>query len=263
MIDRPNMKNIILIILTVFLVGVSVYLAMQIQLFLHLEKDTKDFAVTSRLREYTYLNSPWSSNSLNVKEEIWKKNSFQILDFVNKNIRGLDCSGISTVLMKTYAEKGYESYAYHSGKLSGAFTHVITLVKIRHKGEDRLIIQDPTYNITYIDQKGDPIDFFVFLSLLKRKEYEKFSILHNKDLYHTYFCSSNDDANHLCNPKADGRDIRIINPNVWSFKEKAYVSTLIEYISIYLDYRNVYSGNQLLHPAGNIEKKILKILNSK
>jgi hypothetical protein len=46
------------------------------------------------------------------------------------------------------------------------------LVEINFRGTRRLIIQDPYWNLTYRNREGDPIDFFVFLEAIKRRQYD-------------------------------------------------------------------------------------------
>lgn len=83
--------------------------------------------------------------------------------------------GITTFFyMKLLHIFGFRAYQYSFGYTEerfAQFIHSVTLVEINFRGARRLIIQDPYLDLTYLNSKHEPIDFFDFLAALKHKQY--------------------------------------------------------------------------------------------
>lgn len=87
------------------------------------------------------------------------------------------CGITSFFYIKLLRALGFKAYQYSFGftdKPYDRFIHSVALVEIGFRGSARrLIIQDPYFNLTYRTRDGEPADFFEFLAMLKRRQYER------------------------------------------------------------------------------------------
>jgi hypothetical protein len=144
---------------------------------------------------------------------------------------GVDCAGYSYALMKLYKEFGYRAFSYHSGRLD-AFNHVITLVEIKYKGNKRLIIQDATFDAEYLNEKGEPYDFFRFINILQTKEYRHVKIIQGNSPPHMYICDLSDESNCRTDSKKGGFVAKTHDREI--YLEKLGINTLTDNRKIYL-----------------------------
>ena len=85
-----------------------------------------------------------------------------------------DCGITSYFYIKLAESFGYKSYQYSFGFTDSPYEyyiHSFPIIIIQYNGRERMIIQDPYLDLTFKDSKGDPIDFYDFLRLLKNKKY--------------------------------------------------------------------------------------------
>ena len=85
------------------------------------------------------------------------------------------CGVTSYFYIKLLQAFGFKAYQYSFGftqKPYQRFIHSVALVEIDYKGARRLIIQDPYLDLTYRNKDQEPIDFFNFLTLLKKRQYD-------------------------------------------------------------------------------------------
>ena len=84
-----------------------------------------------------------------------------------QELRGAgQCAGAAIYLAWLYDLFGYEAMAvdYY---IDLGVSHVITLVKIQQDEQETWIYQDATFNRTYVDSSGAPLDCFTITQLLK------------------------------------------------------------------------------------------------
>ena len=84
---------------------------------------------------------------------------------------GVWCGGAAYALMRLYQAYGFDSYTYNCGA-TGVSTHVLTLVKLNFDGKSILSIQDPTFDICYVDPQGSPYGLFDVIRLLKERRHD-------------------------------------------------------------------------------------------
>lgn len=95
--------------------------------------------------------------------------------FKNKVIPA-ECGMTSFFYIKLLNSFGFEAYQYTFGFTKPPHhrcVHSVALVEIQSSGTKRLIIQDPYFNLTYRECDGSAIDFFDFVSRIKRREYSR------------------------------------------------------------------------------------------
>lgn len=73
------------------------------------------------------------------------------------------CQGAAYYLHLKYLDAGYRSYLV--GFQSEIFSHAMVLVKIERKdGTQALIVQDPSFNLSYVDSTGNALSVFEIMS---------------------------------------------------------------------------------------------------
>lgn len=93
--------------------------------------------------------------------------------FKNDSIAA-DCGITSYFYIRLAQQFGYRCYQYSFGfteKQYARFVHSFPVVVIDYKGGQRMIVQDPYLSLTFTGQRGEPLDFYLFLRLLKQKKY--------------------------------------------------------------------------------------------
>lgn len=95
--------------------------------------------------------------------------------FRNEDIPS-ECGVTSYFYIKLAQSLGYKAYQYSFGFADSpytAFIHSFPIVAIQYNGKKRMIVQDPYLDMTFVDSTKAPIDFYLFLSLIKAKEYNQ------------------------------------------------------------------------------------------
>lgn len=209
------------------------------------------------IREWVSTHTPSSSDNLIIQDKLWKNSPYEMYLKFSLQQGGVNCAGYSYALMKLYREFGYKAFSYHSGRLD-AFNHVITLVEITYKGEKRLVIEDATFDATYIDDNMDPYDFFTFLELLQKKRYTSIHIIQSNSPPHLYICDRSQVNNCRTNSKKNGPTI--IRENVETYYEKYGTNTIEHNKHIYLYPRIIQTSDDLSFPLEDVDslKKFLR-----
>lgn len=186
----PDRRYVVVLVTLIFLLCFHLLPKVKERIFFFLigEPYSKyEWQNVNTIRQWVSTNTPSSSDTLSIREKLWRNSPYQILLKFSFQQGGVDCAGYSYVLMKLYKEFGYTAFSYHSGKLS-AFNHVVTLVEISYKGEKKLVIQDASYDATYVDANMEPLPFSAFLRLIEAKQYDRIHILEGGAPPHLYIC---------------------------------------------------------------------------
>lgn len=227
-------KYLIVLILLFFLLGFHLLPKIKERTFFFLigeQYSRYEWQNINTIRQWVSTNTPSSSDSLSIREKLWRNSPYQIFLKFALRYGGVDCAGYSYALMKLYKEFGYTTFSYHSGKLD-AFNHVITLVSISYKGESRLVIQDASYDATYVDANMEPIPFFTFLHLIETKQYERIHIIQGDSPPHLYICDLTNENRCRTNSIKDGEII--VHKGKKLFYEKLGINTIEANKHIYL-----------------------------
>lgn len=183
------------------------------------------------IREWVATNTPSSSDSLLIQDTLWRNSPYEIYLKLLLKGGGVNCAGYSYALMKLYREFGYKAFSYHSGRLD-AFNHVITLVEITYKGKKRLVIEDATFDVTYMDDNMEPYDFFTFLDTLEKRQFESIHIIQSDSPPHTYICDLAKEGN--CRKDSIKEGPIMTKKNRQFYPEKLGANTLEANKHIYL-----------------------------
>jgi len=135
-----------------------------------LDKSLSDFEKTNLLRDWAYANSVGGGSTFDEHYD-WSRSLAQNFvtltkDFQDLNLSAL-CGGFAAYCALVYDAFGYEAISFDSGFAdNNGATHVVTLCKI-WDGEEKWILQDPTFNRAYVDADGVPLDIYEIMTLLK------------------------------------------------------------------------------------------------
>jgi hypothetical protein len=181
-----------------------------------------DFEKTTFLRKYSgeVLDIGRVDDQTNTLYKSKNFESFNLEEFysLSANDKLPATCGITTFFyIKLLQAFGFKAYQYSFGfkdKPYEQFIHSVTLVQIDFKGSKRLLIQDPYLNLTYLNQQGEPIDFFEFLLNIRRHEYglivmdassaDTFLLVPDPSLYYPYLNNSCKELLSKALRKADG-----------------------------------------------------------
>ena len=109
----------------------------------------------------------------------------------NKSKQAFDCGVYTVFLVKIYQLFGLESYIYDMGKEQQDY-HSVVLVWINEGAKRKLIVEDPSYNLTYVDTKNKPMDFFELLRHIKEKNDKRVVIKQDIGKGHKVLCFPGD-----------------------------------------------------------------------
>jgi hypothetical protein len=108
--------------------------------------------VTSLLCAYVHSNHVWSNDGLMLNQycdgNLWALSAPQIAFLFTCREIGVLCGGLATFFVKVLNLFGYDAATFFYG-IKNIATHVTTLVSITEETRHVIVIQDPTFNMTY------------------------------------------------------------------------------------------------------------------
>lgn len=166
-----------------------------------------DWQRVNLLREWAYSNIDWSSGKALLDQDksfdFYDKSSVDIFSAFFQDKGGVRCGGTAYSLKKLYQLFGFKAYIADMGKPS-VMTHVVTLVEIIFQNSVKLVVQDATFDITYADNQGEPLDYFELLSLLSSHKHEAINVIYGKSENGEFLLHPEDDKsqyNHIISLK--------------------------------------------------------------
>lgn len=131
---------------------------------------TNDWTKTILLRQWGHEHIAWGSSCAQLSSDQYRRffasSAGEIFAFFTRDERAVQCQGAAFALMQLYKAFGFEAYML-GNVIEGAWSHVVTLVRIEYDGRSILAIQDPSLDITYTDSSGAPYDYSELLRALK------------------------------------------------------------------------------------------------
>ncbi|MCE9590352.1 MAG: hypothetical protein K8S99_07495 [Planctomycetes bacterium] len=135
---------------------------------------TTDWERVSLLRDWAHRHLDWASPSALLESDanfnIQNRSAADLFAIYQTDRGGVWCGGAAVTLRKLYEAYGLEAVTLDCGFPDSQTTHVMTIVKVNHKGKALLVLEDPTFNYTYIDGKGEPADVVDLMESIKKKE---------------------------------------------------------------------------------------------
>ena len=133
-----------------------------------------DWQKVELLRGWAYEHTNWASTSLLLDHD--GKELQDLLGPLLSEEAGVWCGGAARVLQLLYQEFGFESYALNVGR-DDLGSHVCTLVRIQHDGEHRLVLEDAYINESYLDEDGQPLDYFRLIEKLTSRQHSSVKVI--------------------------------------------------------------------------------------
>lgn len=197
--------------------------------------NTTDFERLNLIREWTHEQTVWGKKQVGarLRESVNDRTGPQMYNYISSTNKALDCGSYSVFLLKVYQLFGYESFIYDMGR-DNQFKHSVVLVWIKSKGKNILVVEDPSYNLTFVKTDNTPIDFFEFLKQIKEKKQSSFYIKQSLGKGHKTICFP-DDMCDLAGKNIEKRDMsgvivfrdhfdpQIIKDNMQSFLYYRYI----------------------------------------
>ncbi len=125
------------------------------------------------------------------------KSLWEIIRSFNKDQGGVNCGRASTTLELIYDLFGYESYVIHIGKKSEDW-HTVNLVKVNLDGKTVYVVEDVVYNLSFLDGRGRPLDYFGLLKLVKNNCFDDVGIDADGSFKHDFLCIDKKECQKKC-----------------------------------------------------------------
>ena len=129
------------------------------------------FEETTPVRDATGREVDWGSRGAQLNERVFTNDIDALAEMFRKDEGAVLCQGAAYYLHLKYLKAGYRSYLI--GFQSDYDSHAVALVEVRRTdGSKALIVQDPTFNLTYVDSAGQPLSIFELLTALAQRHPE-------------------------------------------------------------------------------------------
>jgi hypothetical protein len=188
------------------------------------EPGLTDWETVNRLRDWSARNLDLATESLLLDRdpsfEFYNRSAGEIFAAFFQDRGGVWCGGSAYALMEVYRLFGFQASFLDYGEPS-ALTHVVTLVKIRHDGVEKTVVQDPTFNIAYAAQGGVPLDLMELLGMLMRHQHERVRLVRGGRAGGEVLVHPNDGAfpfDHVVDP--DSRLLRVLGNGVKKYQSQ-------------------------------------------
>lgn len=142
--------------------------------------DHDDWSAVQAIRQWASTHVDWCSKELLLDQdpsfEFYGKSAQVIFEAYSKDLGGVWCGGTAYSLMLLYRELGFNAWTLDVG-IPGAMSHVVTVVEVSYGGIAKRSIQDATFNLTYTDLQGGPLDYREIVQLLAERRHDEVCVL--------------------------------------------------------------------------------------
>jgi hypothetical protein len=139
-----------------------------------------DWEKTNLLRQWAWSHTPTvagRSGLLCCRPEWHGLSAAETFQAFEEKSGGVWCGGAATALQRLYQLFGFEAWAVNTGSLEGRGSHVVTLVRIEHRGEQRIIVQDAYFNLTFVDaETREPVEYLQLVQRLAAGDHASIAV---------------------------------------------------------------------------------------
>ncbi len=139
-----------------------------------------EWEMVNRIRDWAHANIDLSTQGYlldrNPSFDFYRRSAAEIFAAFLADRGGVWCGGAAYSLMKLYRLFGFSASTLNYGRPE-VMDHVVTLVRIVHEGQEKTVVEDPTFNLAYANIAGDPFDYFELLTALMRREHGRIVFL--------------------------------------------------------------------------------------
>ncbi len=123
-------------------------------------------AEANRLRDETGREVDWGSAGTQLGMRVFTNSTAELKRMFREDEGAVMCQGAAYYLHLKYLEAGYRSYLL--GMQSDLYSHSVVLVEVqRTDGTTALAVQDPSFNLSYVDSAGEPLSIFDIQAALR------------------------------------------------------------------------------------------------
>ena len=123
------------------------------------------FRTTSQIRDAAGREVDWGTSRTQLNMKVFTNDSKELSRIFRNDEGAAMCQGAAYYLHLKYLDAGYRSYLV--GFQNDIFSHAMVLVEIERKdGTRALIVQDPSFNLSYVDTTGKALSVFEIMSEL-------------------------------------------------------------------------------------------------
>lgn len=110
----------------------------------------------AKLRDIAAQEADWGTAATQLNDRVFTNDPAKLASIFHQDEGAVMCQGAAYYLHLLYLAAGFRSYLVGFG--SDSFSHAMVLVEIlRDDGSRALIVEDPTFNISYTDTAGVPL----------------------------------------------------------------------------------------------------------
>lgn len=126
------------------------------------------FEQTALMRDQVGREVDWGSDDTQLGMRIFNNDLDEIARMFREDEGAVMCQGAAYYLHLKYLKAGYSSYLI--GFKGEIYSHVMALVEVtRADGTTALIVQDPSFNLSYVGPDGHPLSIFEILTALAER----------------------------------------------------------------------------------------------
>jgi hypothetical protein len=133
------------------------------------------FERTCRIRDAAGCEADWGTESAQLGMKVFTNDSKKLALMFQNDEGAVMCQGAAYYLHMKYLEAGYRSYL--AGFQSEAMSHSVVLVEVDRKDGTRgLVVQDPSFNVSYVDYQGRALTIFEIMRVLAERQHTKIHV---------------------------------------------------------------------------------------
>jgi hypothetical protein len=133
------------------------------------------FEKTCRMRDAAGCEADWGTESIQMGMKVFTNDSKKLARMFQDDEGAVMCQGAAYYLHLRYLEAGYRSYL--AGFQSKAMSHSVVLVEAgRKEGTRGLVVQDPSFNVSYVDGKGNALTIFEIMNELAARRHSNIHV---------------------------------------------------------------------------------------
>lgn len=154
-------------------------------------KDAPTFRKAAEIRDAIAVRCDWGSSSAQIRMGIFTDNWGELEKLIDADRHAVMCQGAAYALHLKYKSLGYRSYLI--GLKNSEYSHAMCLVEVSiPNGDPKLVVMDPTFNVSFSDEAGVPLSIYELISLANRGQVDRVRVVEGKPVHTLYLQSKKD-----------------------------------------------------------------------
>ena len=149
------------------------------------------FEQASKLRDIAAQQADWGTDGTQLNDNVFTNDPAALTTIFHKDEGAVMCQGAAYYLHLLYLAAGFRSYLVGFG--SQDLSHAMVLVEIiRPDGSHALVVEDPTFNLTYTDAAGAPISIQAIMASVARGDLDAVRVVRGPRQQVDFLCDPSD-----------------------------------------------------------------------